>query len=332
MHATAIACANVALIKYWGKRDVGLNLPATGSISLTLAGLETRTSVVFDADLAADELWLNGTLEKGTTARVARILDLVRAAAGLGACARVESENNFPTGAGLASSASGFAALALAASRAAGLALDSAALSTLARRGSGSAARSLAGGFVELHVGTRTDGADCVAEQILPSDAWPLAVVVCVTSSAAKSVGSTAGMESTRATSPYWQGWLASAEQDLGAMRRAVLARDLQLVGELAEHSCLKMHALALSTDPALVYWRPATLAVMHEVYALRRRGVAAYFTIDAGPQVKVLCLPESRDAVAKALVAVPGVERIIHSRPGGAARCIDVTAAVVHP
>ena len=183
------------------------------------------------------------------------------------------------------------------------------------------------GGFVEMHAGERADGADAAAEQLLAPSAWPLGVVVCVTCSRAKAVGSTAGMEATRASSPYWRAWIEGAEMDLAAMRRHIAARDLEGLGELAEHSCLKMHALALSARPPLVYWNGTTLALMNAVRELRRAGTAAYYTIDAGPQVKVLCAPGDRPRLARELAAVSGVERVIESAPGEGVELLDQDA-----
>lgn len=322
--ATAVAHPNVALVKYWGKRDSALNLPAVGSISVTLAGLSTVTTVCFDQALRRDELVLGGLAGSEAQTRVSAFLDLVRKRAGFDLRARVDSRNDFPTGAGLASSASAFAALALAATRAAGLDLSPRELSILARRGSGSATRSVFGGFVEWHRGERPDGLDSFAEQLLPEDAWPMAVLVAVTSAAPKAVGSTDGMERTRLSSPFWPAWVEGAPAALAAMRDAVVARDLGRVGELAEHSCLAMHAVAMAARPGLVYWNAATVAVMHAVRELRRGGVGAYFTIDAGPQVKVLAAPGDASRVRDTLRAVPGVERVIGSAPGPGARLVD--------
>lgn len=321
--ATAVAHPNVALVKYWGKRDAVLNLPAVGSISVTLAGLSTVTSVGFDAALRRDELSMDGCLDARALVRVSAFLDLVRKRAGCDLRARVDSRNDFPTGAGLASSASAFAALALAATRAAGLDLSPRELSILARQGSGSAARSMLGGYVEWHRGERADGLDSFAEQLLPEDAWPLAVLVAVTSEACKAVGSTEGMERTRLSSPFWSAWVEGAPVVLAAMRDAVSARDLGRVGELAEQSCLAMHAVAMAARPGLVYWNAATVAAMHAVRELRRGGVEAYFTIDAGPQVKVLAAPGDASRVRDALRAVPGVERVIESGLGSGARLV---------
>ncbi|WP_198413833.1 diphosphomevalonate decarboxylase [Cryobacterium algoritolerans] len=308
--AFARAHSNIALVKYWGKRDETLNIPAVGSISITLDALSTGTRVTFDpgldANLRQDEFWLNGQLTQAH--RVSGLLDLVRERAGLTMRAVVTSTNDFPTGAGLASSASGFAALALAASAAAGLTLSTRELSMLARRGSGSAARSIFGGYVEMHTGTREDGRDAFAEPLLDAAAWPLCVVVAITDHAAKTVSSTHGMAGSRASSPFYPAWVDTGEQDLAEMRAAIVGRDFPRLGELAERSCLKLHALMLTSRPPLIYWNAGTVAAMHTVRELRDSGIPAYFTIDAGPQVKALCDPGDAAVVALALAETPGV------------------------
>jgi diphosphomevalonate decarboxylase len=317
--AAARAHSNIALIKYWGKRDAALNLPAVGSISVTLDALTTDTTVAFSGD--EDELRLDGTRVDAT--RASRMLDLVRERAGIRSAATVTSTNNFPTGAGLASSASGFAALAVAACAAAGVDATPKELSILARRGSGSAARSIFGGFVELHAGTAPDGSDAFAEPILDAADWPLSVVVAITSREAKRVSSTAGMGRSAASSPFYPAWTDTAEQDLADMRAAIAARDFASVGELAEYSCLKLHALMLTSRPALIYWNAATVAAIHTVTELRAGGIPVYFTIDAGPQVKALCAAADAPAVASALAAVPGVQETRTSGLGGGAQLV---------
>lgn len=310
MTATARAHSNIALIKYWGKRDAALNLPAVGSISVALDGLYTDTQVHFDPALDADTCQLDGA--PTDTARVSRFLDLVRTRAGIDTRARVVTHNNFPTGAGLASSASGFAALAVAACAAAGLGLDRRALSILARQGSGSAARSIFGGYVEMHRGNAADGNDACAAPLLEPEAWPLAVVVAITQAQAKPVDSSTGMIATADSSPFYAAWLRDSPTDLAAMREAIAARDFHRLGRLAEHSSLKMHALMLSCQPALLYWNAATVAAIHALRECRADGVPVYFTIDAGPQVKALCPPEHADQVAAVLASVPGVESVL--------------------
>jgi diphosphomevalonate decarboxylase len=321
----AEAHPNIALVKYWGKRDDRLNLPAAGSISVTLGALTTRTSVCFDPARERDEFLLNGVSDAAQSRRLGAFLDLVRARAGERQHAQVESVNDFPTAAGLASSAAGFAALALAASRALSLDLDARELSLLARQGSGSAARSVFGGFVEMAAGERDDGADAFAAPLLAPERWPLAVVIAITSRVPKGVGSRSGMLHTQHTSPYYAPWIATVRQDLGAARAAIATHDFERLADVAEGSCLAMHAAMLAARPALIYWNAATLACMHVIRTLRHEGAAVFFTIDAGPQVKAVCLPEARVQVARALAAVTGVERVLESGLGEGARVVRV-------
>lgn len=306
MQATAIAHPNIALIKYWGKRDLPLNLPDVPSLSITLDTFTTTTTVTWGAE--ADRVVVNGAEQQGKAAgRVLRFLDLVDADRPPVA---VVSDNNFPTAAGLASSASGFAALALAATKAAGQRPSLPELSVLARRGSGSACRSLWGGWVLWRRGERPDGTDSHGEPIAPRDHWDVCVVLALVSSAKKPIGSTEGMLQTKRISPLYPGWVTSADADIAQAREAIDQRDLAKLGEAMEHSTLKMHATMISAG--VRYWKPATVAVMECVEDLRRSGTAAYYTMDAGPNVKVLCARSDADAVAAALQAAGAETRIL--------------------
>lgn len=319
--ATARAGANIALIKYWGKRDPALNLPATGSISITLDSLQTETTLLPDPSSSSDQLQLNG--QPADPTRVSRLLDLMRELAGGGPAFRIESRNDFPTGAGLASSASAFAALVLAADRALNLSLPPARLSELARRGSGSAARSIFGGYVEWAVGQAEDGHDSVARPLRSAESWPLKVVVAVTTSQAKSVSSTDGMNQTMQNSPYYPAWVETVPADLDSARSAIAKKDFEALAAIAEHSALKMHASALAARPGIVYWNSGTLACIEAVRALRQDGHAVFFTIDAGPQVKAVCLPDQAALVARRLAELPGVVRVIESGLGRGAEVL---------
>ncbi|MFE6894355.1 diphosphomevalonate decarboxylase [Streptomyces sp. NPDC057694] len=326
--ATAVAHPNIALIKYWGKRDERLFLPWTDSLSMTLDIFPTTTSVRLDAAAGADVVTLNGAPAHGEALRrVSAFLDLVRERAGLRQRAVVHSENTVPTGAGLASSASGFAALAVAAARAYGLGLDATGLTRLARRGSGSASRSVFGGFVVWHAGT-TAGTDTEADlssyaEPVPvsHDALDPALVVAVLDAGPKEVSSRGAMRRTVDTSPLYRPWARSSADDLTEMRDALLRGDLAAVGEIAERNALGMHATMLAARPAVRYLSPATLTVLDSVLQLRRDGVAAYATMDAGPNVKVLCARADAQRVAGAVrAAVPG--RAVHvAGPGPGAR-----------
>jgi len=320
--ATALAHPNIAFIKYWGNRDHTLRIPVNGSISMNLDGLYTRTTVTFSPDLTADELTLNGRAVRGAgLARVSALLDRVRRMSGLTLAARVESENNFPTGAGIASSASAFAALALAASAAAGLDLSERDLSRLARTGSGSASRSVPGGFVEWHAGA--DDADSFAESIAPPDHWPLADCIAVVSAAHKPTGSTEGHRLAE-TSPLQAARVADALRRLDLCRTAILRRDFDALAAVVEQDCNIMHAVMMTSTPPLLYWQPATLAVMQAVLTWRRTGLPVCYTIDAGPNVHVITPQEHAAEAARRLADIPGVERVITARVGGAARILQ--------
>jgi diphosphomevalonate decarboxylase len=328
LSVTARAGTNIALVKYWGKRDPTLNLPATGSLSLTLAGFGSETTVRFAPDAEAPEggdyITLDGAPAQPRFAeRVRLFLDLVRREARVGLPAEVATRNSVPTAAGLASSAAGFAALALAASRAAGLKLAPPELSALARQGSGSAARSIFGGFVEMAAGERSDGSDACAEALLSAGAWDVRLMVAITALGPKAMGSSEAMELTARTSPYYAGWLQAVSQDLVAARAAVLARDLAGLGRVAERNALRMHACAMAADPPILYWNAATLAAMETVRRLRAAGTQAFFTIDAGPHVKVLCAACDAAAVEPALAATPGVLRTLVLAPGPGAEVL---------
>ena len=322
--ASARAHPNIALIKYWGKRDLDLNLPAAGSLSVTLDCLETVTEVCFDGHWPRDELILNDRPDPNRLHRVSRCLDRLRQRAGDTRRARITSHNNFPTAAGLASSASGFAALVVAGSAALGLSLSERELSIQARMGSGSAARSLFGGFVHMHSGSRPDGEDCFAEPLLNSEDWPLKVVVAITTRSAKKDSSTDGMLRSARSSPYYGAWVETTAADVEQARALVHERDFEALAELSEHSCLKMHAVMMSSQPGLLYWNGATMEGMHRVRELRSAGHGAFFTVDAGPQLKVVCLPEAVAPVSDALRDVPGIQDLLIAGLGGPARRLE--------
>ena len=319
MQATAIAQPNIALIKYWGKRDVARNLPAVGSISITLSDLFTRMRVEFDPQLAADELTVNEAPDARMLPRLSSCLDEV--AGEQRPRARIASTCNFPIAAGLASSASSFAALTVAGAAAAGRQLTVDELASLAGRGSGSAARSLLGGFVEL---SNTDDDIRVGNLLAPAD-WPLSVIVAITRAGPKPVGSTEAMEASRKTSPFYGRWVDEQAHDLAVARAAILARDFERLGNIAEHNCLKMHSIMWASRPPVVYWNAATMRCLQTIRTLQGEGVPVFFTIDAGPQVKAVCLPEAAARVEAALRETPGVIDIMTSGLGGGARLEDL-------
>ncbi len=320
-HAVAIAHPNIALAKYWGKQPFGHNLPAVPSLSVTLAGMATRTRVTLDPAATADTLLLNGApADAAATSRAAGLLARVRERAGIATFARVESANDFPTSSGLASSASAFSALATAALAAYGVDSDAGDRSDLARRTSVSAARSAFGGFAELRAGEPGDER-LAAEPLLAPDAWAVAVVVAATTLAPKTTASTAGMAHTAATSPFYAAWVADAPGVFARVKAALLGRDLEALGDAVEASSLAMHASAIAARPSVLYWTPATLEALGAVTALRLRGIGAWATMDAGPHVKVLTAAVDADLVRDAMSAVPGVARVLVATPGEGAR-----------
>jgi diphosphomevalonate decarboxylase len=321
--ARARAGANFALVKYWGKTDARLNVPAVGSISITLASLHTETTVELAPELSSDELTLDGKRRADDVAKLSACVDLLRRRAQVDTRVRVTSRNNFPTAAGLASSASGFAALVRAAEAAFGLELTPRERSIVARQGSGSAARSIFGGFVEMRAGTDPDGMDSFAEPLLDAAEWPLEVVIAVTATGEKEIGSRSGMTRSAASSPYYAAWVSGQPPDLAAARAAIHTRDFAALGDVAEHNCMKMHAAALAARPPLVYWNGATVECLHAVRRLRAGGVPVFFTIDAGPQLKAVCAPGARGRVEETLRTVPGVLELMTSSLGpGAELC----------
>lgn len=322
MRASAVAQPNIALIKYWGKQDIAANVPAVGSLSITLDSLETRMTVEFDTGISADELRVNGQPSGRMLPRVSRCLDNL-----LGAersPALIESVCNFPIAAGLASSASSFAALVLAASRAAGLQADTQSLSRAAGQASGSAARSLYGGFVELQLIAREGKSEIAVASILNKDEWPLQVIVAVTAKGEKPVSSGDAMNLSSKTSPFYAIWVEHQDQDLEIARRAVEERDFAALARVSEHNCLKMHSVMWASRPPVVYWNKATLACMETIRRLQANDVPVFFTIDAGPQVKAICLPDYADKVRKALQETDGVIDTLPSSLGGGARLLD--------
>ncbi|OQY31028.1 MAG: diphosphomevalonate decarboxylase [Anaerolineaceae bacterium 4572_5.1] len=320
--ATAIAHANIAFIKYWGNRDEALRLPSNNSISMNLANLDTRTRVTFNPNLKADTLTLNQIPQAGSgLERVSDFLARVRALSGVPHFAAVHSENNFPMGAGIASSASAFAALSLAASAAAGLTLNERELSRLARTGSGSACRSIPAGFVEWQQGT--GDSDSYALSIAPPDYWHLADCVAITCKAHKTTGSTEG-HALASTSPLQQVRVSAAPQRVEQCRSAILNRDFAAFAEVVELDSNLMHAVMMTSTPPLLYWQAPTLNVMHAVRRWREEGTPVCYTIDAGPNVHVLTPQRYAQEIEGRLRQLSGVEDVLVAAPGGAAQILQ--------
>jgi diphosphomevalonate decarboxylase len=323
--ATGEAGANIALTKYWGNTDDDLRIPANDSISLTLDRTRTVTTVSFGPDLNEDQVMVDGRVLSGPAREgVVRHLDLFRRLADTQWRARVLSRNSFPTAAGIASSASGFAALTAASAAALGLEFSPRELSRLARQGSGSAARSVFGGFALLHAGASDE--EAFAEDLHGPDWWQVIDLVVILSEAEKEVPSTAGHQLAQ-TSPLHTARVAHVADLNRRLLVALAERDFASLGEVAEQDALLMHAVMITSRPTLLYWLPATLATMRRVRRYREEGLGAYFTIDAGPNVHVLTLPEFVDRVLADLQEQPVVQEVLVCRPGPGARVLeDVT------
>ena len=313
---TAVAHPNIALLKYWGKQDAPGNLPAAPSLSITLDTLTTTTRTT---DAPQDSITLNGVPVDDP--RIAAALVDWRRQYRIPPLA-IATDNNFPTAAGLASSASGFAALATAINAHCGLGLTSAERSALARRGSASAARSIHAGFAALAT------PDWRAEPLAAADFWPLKVVIAITSTVRKPFSSREGMAISKRTSPYFDAWTTSNTQAFEPMRDAVLKRNFEQLAELAEASCLGMHALMMSGRPGLIYWNACTVNCIHAIRAMREAGHKVFFTVDAGPQVKAVCEAPHAEAVQRVLAEQTGVLETLVAGLGEGARVITPAVA----
>ena len=320
--ATAQSHPNIALIKYWGNRDQRLRLPSNGSISFNLEGLFTRTRVTFDTRLAGDVLTLNNKKITGQgLQRVQTMLNEVRGMADINLYAEIQSENNFPVSAGIASSASAFAALAMAASSAAGLSLSEAELSRLARHGSGSACRSIPGGFVEWQAGREDE--DSFAFSIAAPEHWKLIDCIAIISSEQKTTGSSEG-HALADSSPLQAARVEDAPRRLELCRRAILERDFPSLADVVELDSNLMHSVMMTSRPALFYYQPATFTIMEAVRGWRHGGLPACYTIDAGPNVHVICPQDNCAKIAEKLEALNGVRQVLTAPVGGAARLVS--------
>ena len=319
MKATAIAPSNIAFTKYWGKKDEVLRLPLHGSISMTLSNLLTTTTVEFSDKYEKDQVIINGGgVEAGEAERVIKHLDRVRQMAKIEYKAKMVSNNNFPSGTGLASSASGFAALTLAATSAAGLKISQKQLSILARQGSGSACRSIPGGFVEWLDGNTSDTSYAV--NIFPANYWKVADVVVIVSSGKKDVSSSVGQQSA-STSPFLPIRLSRMKKKNEYIKKLIKNRNFSKFGETLEAEALEFHSITLTQTPPLIYWLPTTVMLMKLVQIWRRDGLDVYFTIDTGQDIHLICEAKTVEKLKTKLKAIKEVQNIIVNTPGAGAR-----------
>ncbi len=313
MKASAKAPSNIAFIKYWGKKDPKINLPENGSLAVCLDGMGTVTTVDFSDQYEADSVVIDGQTENIELGRVQKHIDLIREMAQINTSVKVISQNSFPHSSGLASSASGFAALSMAGAKAAGLDLDQKQLSILARHGSGSAARSVPDGFVEWYQGK--DDQSSYAYSMFPPDYWDLAAVAVLVTKQKKDVSTTTG-HSLTSSSPFYQTRLAGIPNRIEQMKQAIKERDIEKFGQILEEEVLSFTAVNLTLNPYVLYLEPATIQVMKLCQKLRDEGLQAYFTFDAGPQPVVYCLGKDVAEIAKRLGQTEGVIQTIVNHP----------------
>lgn len=321
MKRTAQAPANIALIKYWGKADKELRLPLNATISVNLSALSTITTVEFSSRYKKDFVLINNLSDKRSVSRVEHHLDRVRKLARINLKAKVVSKNNFAGAVGLASSASGFAALTLAAVAAAGLNLPEKKLSVLARQGSGSACRSIPDGWVKWEKGK--DNQSSFSHSLYSKDYWPavriLSVILRIEK---KKMSSTVGM-ALAYTSSFFKTRLLNINRKIVALEKAISEKKFQQMGEIIEEEALEFHAITFTQKPAAIYWLPATLAVIHKIQDLRRKGLLGYFTIDAGPHLQIFCLENTSQKLVSELKKVRGVEKVIINKVSNGTRLI---------
>jgi len=316
--ATSVAPSNIAFIKYWGKRDEDLKIPLNGSISMNLSNLLTTTTVEFNPDFKKDLIIINDQEEGDEGSRVIKHLDRIRKLAKIKHKAKVISKNNFPTGTGLSSSASGFAALTLAASKAADLSLSEKELSILARQGSGSACRSIPDGFVEWLDGNTNETSYAVS--IFPPDYWDIVDVVAVVSKDKKEISTTEGQKLAK-SSPFFPARLSKIKDKIKLMKKHIQEKNFTLFGELVEQEALELHAIMLTSIPSLVYWLPGTLKVMHAVKRWRQEGLQVYFTVNTGQDIHLICQKKDAEKVVNKAKEIPDVTQTIINYPSNGAR-----------
>lgn len=313
---TARAHTNIALLKYWGKKNTELILPYNDSISLTLDHFYTDTTVDFVSSLTDDEILVDDQPLTGSgLKRAKRVLNLIREQSGIQENASVHSTNHVPTTAGLASSASAFAALAAAGSKAAGLDLSDKELSILARHGSGSASRSIFGGFVQWHAGH--DSQSSYAQSIQSAVDWDINLITALVDTKKKKVSSTMGMQAVVKTSPFFPAWVKSAQADVEPVKTAILNKNLANLGTIAENNAMRMHATTFGAVPNFTYFQPQTLAILDAVRNIRKLGVECYSTVDAGPNVKIICASSNNELIMDKLATIINRNQLLVCKPG---------------
>lgn len=309
MKATAIAPSNLAFIKYWGLVDEKLRIPTNGSISMNLSNLTTTTTVQFSANYKTDDITINGKKNSKQMNRVVEHLNRIRKIKDTKIYAKVVSKNNFPTSTGLSSSASGFAALTLAAGAALDIHLSEKELSILARHGSGSACRSIPGGFVEWHKGTSSDTS--YAETIYPPDWWDIVDIVVCVSIKEKTVPTTKG-QTYAFTSPFFKERLNQIDDKIRQIKQSIHDRNFIKFGEIIEQEALELHNIMKTSTPSLTYMLPETITVINKVMQLRKEGMPIYFSLNTGQNVHILCQKENAISIKKIMKQLTVSKEII--------------------
>jgi len=321
MKTTAVAPSNIAFIKYWGKKDEVLRLPENGSISMNLSGLETTTTVEFNSSFQEDSIEINGVTESNEGNRAIKHLDRVRALVKSIEKAKVVTKNNFPTGTGLSSSASGFAALTVAATKAVGLTLSEKELSILARQGSGSACRSIPNGITEWLDGETGDTSYAVS--LYPPEYWDLCDIVAVVSVGRKDVATSSGMKLAQ-KSLFFETRRLHMKEKITLCKKFLAEKNFQAFGELIEAEALELHAIMLTSTPSLIYWTPGTLRIMKLCKAWRSEGIPVYFTINTGQDIHLICEKPTVEILKKKLADIEEVKNIIVNTSAPGAHLID--------
>lgn len=321
MKATAVAPSNIAFIKYWGKKDEILRLPENGSISMNLSNLTTTTTVEFNKSFKEDEIIINNQKEEIVESRAIKHLDRIREIANINYKAKVVTNNNFPTGTGLSSSASGFAALTVAGAKAAGLNLSKKELSILARQGSGSACRSIPDGFVKWLDGNTSETSYAIS--LFSENYWDIVDVVAVVSKNKKEVSTTEGQK-LAGSSPFFPVRLKKINEKINLIKKYMKEKNFVKFGELLEGEALELHSIMLTSSPSLIYLLPGSLRVMHMVKKWRQEGLQVFFTVNTGQDIHLICQKKDAEEVSKRALLVSEVKKTIINYPSQGAHLIN--------
>jgi diphosphomevalonate decarboxylase len=321
MKATARAHSNIAFVKYWGRKDELLRLPSNGSISMNLSNLFTTTTVEFNPSLTQDDILVNGVRDNEINRRVSKHVDRIRKLAHKNIYAKIISKNSFAASAGMASSASGFAALTVAGLAAAGISLSEKETSILARQGSGSACRSIPDGFVEWLDGETSE--ESYAHSLFNPAYWDICDLVAVLSKEKKDIPTSIGQQSV-STSIFFQTRIAQIKNKIKKCKELIEKKDFDNFGKLIEMEALELHSIMLTSWPSLIYWEPTSLSVMKTVKKMREEGILAYFTIDAGPNIHIICQKKDTNLVEPRIKDIIGVSDVLINSPSKGSYIID--------